>query len=307
MRPAPPAGHGRALRHGKDFGRAARSVGNRELRQPRTRLTGKPVTESNLSLCAPAQIPAQCMLCLALMSYADMRCVVVASVRGQAGCGSDGRLLQPARGQQQPDSASKDHGQILNHTTRVRAPVSVPSATLSPRSAWPSSVISSPPQPGSTRPTRASGLINTSQQIGGAIGLSVSTTIAADHTAALLHSGHRPAVALTAGFHDAFAVTGALVLAAVAVAAALIRRQPAALGTAPHHLGAAASRSWQPFQPARHVAWRSGGFSWFAQPVGHAGRVRQAAAVPAGKPARAGLVKGSPLPRGLAAGRGRVR
>jgi len=150
-------------------------------------------------------------------------------------------------------------------------------------------------------------LINTSQQIGGAIGLSVSTTIAADHTAALLHSGHRPAVALTAGFHDAFAVTGALVLAAVAVAAALIRRQPAALGTAPHHLGAAASRSWQPFQPARHVAWRSGGFSWFAQPVGHAGRVRQAAAVPAGKPARAGLVKGSPLPRGLAAGRGRVR
>ena len=234
MRPAPPAGHGRALRHGKDFGRAARSVGNRELRQPRTRLTGKPVTESNLSLCAPAQKPAQCMLCLAQMSYADMRCVVVASVRGQAGCGSDGRLLQPARGQQQPDSASKDHGQILNHTTRVRAPVSVPSATLSPRSAWPSSVTSSPPQPGSTRPTRASGLINTSQQIGGAIGLAVTTTIAADRTAALLHSGHPPAVALTAGFHDAFAITGALALAAAAVAATLIRRrQPAALGAPP--------------------------------------------------------------------------
>src|SRR5262249_8390708 len=44
------------------------------------------------------------------------------------------------------------------------------------------------------------GLINTSQQIGGAIGLAVTTTIAADRTAALLPSGHPPAVALTAGF-----------------------------------------------------------------------------------------------------------
>jgi len=44
--------------HGKDLGHAARPVGNRELRQPRTRLKGKPVTESNLSRCAPAQVPA---------------------------------------------------------------------------------------------------------------------------------------------------------------------------------------------------------------------------------------------------------
>ena len=70
----------------------------------------------------------------------------------------------------------------------------------------------------------ASGLINTSQQIGGAIGLAVTTTIAADRTATLLHSGHPPAVALTAGFHNAFAVTGTLALAAAAVAAIFIRR-----------------------------------------------------------------------------------
>ena len=74
----------------------------------------------------------------------------------------------------------------------------------------------------------ASGLINTSQQIGGAIGLAVTTTIAADRTAALLHSGHSPTAALTAGFHDAFVVTGGLALAAAVVAATLIRRAPPA-------------------------------------------------------------------------------
>ena len=70
----------------------------------------------------------------------------------------------------------------------------------------------------------ASGLINTSQQIGGAIGLAVTTTVAAARTTALLHSGHRPAVALTGAFHDVFAITGALALAGALVVATLIRR-----------------------------------------------------------------------------------
>jgi len=70
----------------------------------------------------------------------------------------------------------------------------------------------------------ASGLINTSQQIGGAIGLAVTTAIAASRAAALLHTGQRPAVALTVGFHDAFAVCGVLALAAAAIAAILIPR-----------------------------------------------------------------------------------
>src|SRR5262249_15945097 len=47
----------------------------------------------------------------------------------------------------------------------------------------------------------ASGLINTSQQIGGAIGLAVTTTIAASRTAALLHTGQRPAAGPAAGLH----------------------------------------------------------------------------------------------------------
>ena len=70
----------------------------------------------------------------------------------------------------------------------------------------------------------ASGLINASQQIGGAIGLAVTTSVAAARTAALLHTGHPPAAALTGGFHDAFILTGALALAAAIAAATLIRR-----------------------------------------------------------------------------------
>jgi predicted MFS family arabinose efflux permease len=71
----------------------------------------------------------------------------------------------------------------------------------------------------------ASGLINTSQQIGGAIGLAVTTTIAATRTAALLRTGDRPAAALTGGFHDVYAITGALAIAAAVVAATIIRRR----------------------------------------------------------------------------------
>ncbi len=70
----------------------------------------------------------------------------------------------------------------------------------------------------------ASGLINTSQQIGGAIGLAVTTTVAAARAAALLRTGHTAAAALTAGFHDAFAITAGLALAAAAAAAIFIRR-----------------------------------------------------------------------------------
>ncbi len=88
----------------------------------------------------------------------------------------------------------------------------------------------------------ASGLINTSQQIGGAVGLAVTTTVAAARTAAQLRAGHPPDAALTAGFHAVFAVTACLALAGVLVAAALIRRvRPAAAAGVIPQLGGSPS------------------------------------------------------------------
>jgi len=70
----------------------------------------------------------------------------------------------------------------------------------------------------------ASGLLNTSQQIGGAIGVAVASTIAATHTRLLLGQGHAAAAALTGGFQWAFWVTGLTGLAGVPVTFLLIRR-----------------------------------------------------------------------------------
>jgi MFS family permease len=59
----------------------------------------------------------------------------------------------------------------------------------------------------------ASGLVNTTVQVGGALGLAVLATVAASHA----HGSTRVA-ALTGGYHVAFLIGGLLVLAAIAVA-----------------------------------------------------------------------------------------
>ncbi|MDD7937892.1 MFS transporter [Actinomycetospora lutea] len=63
-----------------------------------------------------------------------------------------------------------------------------------------------------------SGLVTTSRQIGGAVGLSVLSTLAAAHTAALVAAGTAAPVAQTAGTTRAFAVSAVVVAAAVVVA-----------------------------------------------------------------------------------------
>jgi EmrB/QacA subfamily drug resistance transporter len=63
----------------------------------------------------------------------------------------------------------------------------------------------------------ASGLINTSQQIGGAIGVAVASTIFVSSAKALLKTGHSPAAAATSGYQDAFwALIGLALLGALA-------------------------------------------------------------------------------------------
>jgi EmrB/QacA subfamily drug resistance transporter len=69
----------------------------------------------------------------------------------------------------------------------------------------------------------ASGLINTSQQVGGALGLAILSSIANSRTADVLASGERnPAVALTEGFQTAFAIGACFALAGAILAALLI-------------------------------------------------------------------------------------
>jgi hypothetical protein len=71
----------------------------------------------------------------------------------------------------------------------------------------------------------ASGLLNTSQNLGGAIGVAVTSSIAAAHSQALLQHGVASTAALTGGLQWAMWACGATGLAAIPVAFALIRRE----------------------------------------------------------------------------------
>jgi EmrB/QacA subfamily drug resistance transporter len=71
----------------------------------------------------------------------------------------------------------------------------------------------------------ASGIINVSVQLFGAIGLATLGTIATDHAKALSTSGHSLASALTGGYHLAYLVAAACVLLGIA-AALLVLRPP---------------------------------------------------------------------------------
>lgn len=81
----------------------------------------------------------------------------------------------------------------------------------------------------------ASGLINTTQQAGGALGLAVLATLAASRTRDLLAGGAAAKPALNGGYHLAFGIAAAFLVAAIVVAA-LMLKQPKDSG----HLGATA-------------------------------------------------------------------
>jgi EmrB/QacA subfamily drug resistance transporter len=74
----------------------------------------------------------------------------------------------------------------------------------------------------------ASGLVNTTVQVGGALGLAVLATLSATRSDSLAASGDSTAVALTGGYHLAFLIGFALVVAAIVVAVAVLRSPAAA-------------------------------------------------------------------------------
>jgi EmrB/QacA subfamily drug resistance transporter len=69
----------------------------------------------------------------------------------------------------------------------------------------------------------ASGLVNTSAQVGGALGLAVLATLATSRSNSLEDAGQSTASALTSGYHLAFWIAAGLVVAAIAVAALVIQ------------------------------------------------------------------------------------
>jgi EmrB/QacA subfamily drug resistance transporter len=70
----------------------------------------------------------------------------------------------------------------------------------------------------------ASGLLNTSQQVGGAIGLAVISTVAFEHAETLFAQGNTGPVAFTSGFQWGFWVTASIWIASLAAAVLLLRR-----------------------------------------------------------------------------------
>jgi hypothetical protein len=69
----------------------------------------------------------------------------------------------------------------------------------------------------------ASGLINTTQQIGGALGVAIASTVAFTHVRTLLASGHDQPTALTSGFSLAFWLIAAFAAVGAVAAFVLVR------------------------------------------------------------------------------------
>ena len=69
----------------------------------------------------------------------------------------------------------------------------------------------------------ASGLVNTTVQVGGAVGLAVLATFAAERTDSLKAHGAAAAAALNSGYHLAYLIGAGLVAAAIVIAVAVLR------------------------------------------------------------------------------------
>jgi len=70
----------------------------------------------------------------------------------------------------------------------------------------------------------ASGLINTAQQVGGALGVAIASSVATSHFKTLVREGTAQPAALTSGFQWAFWVMAGIAAAGIAASLVLIRR-----------------------------------------------------------------------------------
>jgi MFS family permease len=75
----------------------------------------------------------------------------------------------------------------------------------------------------------ASGLVNTTQQVGGALGLAVLATLSTTRSNSLHASGHTLTSSLVSGYHLAFSIGAVLLVVAIGLAVVLLaRKSPAA-------------------------------------------------------------------------------
>jgi len=79
----------------------------------------------------------------------------------------------------------------------------------------------------------ASGLVNTSAQVGGAVGLAVLATLATERTRGLVADGEAAMSALNSGFHLAYVVGAVILAAALVIAVTVLRGDGAAPAPAP--------------------------------------------------------------------------
>ena len=71
----------------------------------------------------------------------------------------------------------------------------------------------------------ASGLLNTAQQVGGAVGVAIATSVAVSHTTHLLQAGSSPAAAQTGGYALAFWVIAGISAAGAVAAFVLVKNE----------------------------------------------------------------------------------
>ena len=72
----------------------------------------------------------------------------------------------------------------------------------------------------------ASGLVNTTMQVGGALGLAVLATLSSTRTSQLLGRGYSHAAALTDGYHLAWVISAGIAVVALAIGASVLKAAP---------------------------------------------------------------------------------